>query len=467
MTLPLRLRIKSSALAPVAVGGWAAAIATAPNPVIKLLLAVPVPLAAAAWWLLLQPERWVHVLFFCLILLPPFPLAAGNSGGNVAPLIVLAGLAIGVLRCTEWRRTQGPLPALLLLFLTVAFASSALAALYSGTEVAAGSLARVCLLGIGVYVFFYALAGPRRRDFDSFSSARLLYGFAILGALFACFDFYFQLPAPAGFGPQYVWLGTGIFRRAQGLFYEASTLGNFCAFFLVMILVAAFRLKHEQPFSRLALAAGSVVFSGALLFSYSRASALNLAIAGLAYLYVRGVPARRVLGATAVVGVCAVGILRFAVPQFFSHYFTRFAATFQFIQDAPNLTLSGRIATWETILAFLARHPWDAILGIGYKTLPYSHYAGDGLVADNTYLSLLVETGVIGLAVFLFLNGAILRTALRAARSTQIRASFFGTWIFCFWCGEMVQMLSGDLITYWRVLPLYFWVLAVGAREAE
>ena len=40
-------------------------------------------------------------------------------------------------------------------------------------------------------------------------------------------------------------------------------------------------------------------------------------------------------------------------------------------------------------------------------------------------------------------------------------AAFFGTWVFCFWAGEMVQMLSGDLITYWRVLPLYFWALGV------
>ena len=31
----------------------------------------------------------------------------------------------------------------------------------------------------------------------------------------------------------------------------------------------------------------------------------------------------------------------------------------------------------------------------------------------------------------------------------------------------MVQMLSGDLFTYWRVLPVYFWVLATAAREAE
>lgn len=28
----------------------------------------------------------------------------------------------------------------------------------------------------------------------------------------------------------------------------------------------------------------------------------------------------------------------------------------------------------------------------------------------------------------------------------------------------MVQMLSGDLLTYWRVLPLYFWMLALAVR---
>jgi hypothetical protein len=26
-------------------------------------------------------------------------------------------------------------------------------------------------------------------------------------------------------------------------------------------------------------------------------------------------------------------------------------------------------------------------------------------------------------------------------------------------------MASGDLLTYWRVLPVYFWVLALAVRE--
>ena len=126
----------------------------------------------------------------------------------------------------------------------------------------------------------------------------------------------------------------------------------------------------------------------------------------------------------------------------------------------------GSRSSWQTILAFLAAHPWHAILGIGYKTLPYSTVIGQGIVADNMYLSLLVETGIAGLIAFVLLNFAIVRTAWHAARRNDSRSSFFGTWIFCFWIGQLCQMLSGDLFTYWRVLPLYFWVLAMAAHDS-
>jgi len=106
-------------------------------------------------------------------------------------------------------------------------------------------------------------------------------------------------------------------------------------------------------------------------------------------------------------------------------------------------------------------------LGIGYKTLPYTNFVGEAVVGDNMYLTLLVETGVLGLAAFLLLNVAILRNAYRAARHAGATASFFGAWIFCFWAGQMFQMLSGDLLTYWRVLPFYFWTLAVAVRAAD
>jgi O-antigen ligase len=159
-------------------------------------------------------------------------------------------------------------------------------------------------------------------------------------------------------------------------------------------------------------------------------------------------------------------VLRFALPGFAANYWWRLGASIQYLASSPNGVTSGRLATWHTLTGFLAQHPLRLLFGIGYKTIPYTNLFGTRLAADNTYLSLLVETGITGLTVFLLLNAAILRTAFRAARSTHGNASFFGTWIFCFWCGEIVQMLSGDLITYWRVLPLYFWVLAIAARES-
>ena len=61
------------------------------------------------------------------------------------------------------------------------------------------------------------------------------------------------------------------------------------------------------------------------------------------------------------------------------------------------------------------------------------------------------------------LNAAILRATWKAVRS----GSFFGKWMFCFWMGEMVHMLSADILTYWRILPLYFWVLAQAVIERK
>ena len=67
------------------------------------------------------------------------------------------------------------------------------------------------------------------------------------------------------------------------------------------------------------------------------------------------------------------------------------------------------------------------------------------------------------LAAVFALNAAILVHAYRAARSQDDLRSFCGTWMLCFWAGQAVQMFSADLLTYWRVLPVYFFVLALAA----
>jgi O-antigen ligase len=452
---------------PLVIGIWSAAVAVAPGPWWKLALIAPAIAGLAGWLALLRPHRWLTLFFICLLLTPPLPLPLGDSGVHTAPLLAGLGILAGLVYMRNWRGHVTPLLTAFVAFVCVLLISLSFAALYSGVELAARSLLRVGLFAISVYVFTWAADGPNEPQSNSLPFIRILFTLAILAAVFACADFYFQFPAPAGFENQFVWLDEGLFRRAQGLFYEASTLGNFCAFFIVMTVVAFFRPRGESPLPRPVLAVGGFVFSAALILSYSRASIITVLVGCAALLLLRRVRIWHVLAGTSIVVASAAAGIRFMLPSFAASYWTRIAASFEYFLTSPNGVLSGRLVSWNVLTNFLASQPLYAIFGIGYKTLPYTNFVGTQVVADNTYLSLVVETGVIGLGVFLFLNFLILRNGLRAARSRNSRASFLGEWFFCFWVGEMVQMLSGDLITYWRVLPVYFWVLGTAIREAR
>ena len=451
--------------APALFGTWAAAIALAPDPAWKAVLAAPAVLIPLAWWTLAEPSRWVALFLVSALLLPPLPIPIGDSGPHPCLLFAALGLFAGMVWLAHWRIRPDSLTGSMTAYLGVLLASVASASVRSGGTAAAGSLARVVLLGISIYVFFYTAHGPAPSG-NAFRDTRRLYWVATASALFACIDFYFQFPAPAGFGPQFVWLDSGVYRRAQGLFYEASTLGNFCAFFLVMIAVALARARSDAPVSRKALAVCGAVFFAALVLSYSRASLLNVlvALAVLAWLHrkrVRWGRAAAILSAAAAGGALVTGRL---FPAFATMYWLRVSGSAEYFFSATESVLSGRVASWRLLAGWISANPWSALLGIGYKTLPYSDYLGGPVVADNMYLSVLVETGVLGLAALLWLNGAILRASYRAARAEDRQSSFFGAWMLCFWAGEMVQMLSGDSLTYWRLLPVYFWVLAMAVR---
>jgi len=453
--------------APALLGTYAAVIALAPRPAWAVRLAAPLVIIPLTYWAILKRDQWLTLFFAAALLLPPLPFGLGNSGPHPALLFAGLGLLAGLFRLDEWHAPPAPLHRALGIFFLILLGSSAEAVFYSGPAAGLGSFTRVLLFGISVYVFFYAAYGPGARDTrESFAQARLLYWIAVASALFACVDFYFQFPAPAGFGAQYIWLRSGVYRRAQGLFYEASTLGNFCAFFLVMIGAALLRPRTESPVSRPGLVLGGIVFGSALVLSYSRGSLVNLFAAALVLLYLHRsrIRWRRVLPASAALLAALVAALWALVPSFAGAYWMRVTTSAAYFFSETEGLLSGRLASWRAVLGFLADHPWFGLFGIGYKTLPYSTYLGRTVITDNMYLSLLAETGIVGLAALLWLSVEMLRTARRAARSTDARARFFGIWILAFWTGQMIQMFTGDLLTYWRVLPLYFWTLALAVR---
>src|SRR5271165_1703725 len=456
---------RREALTGAALGGYATLIALAPGIAAKSILCAPLIAVPLIWYLLRTPRAWLAAFFACALLLPPLPIHLGDSGPHIALLFAAAGWFIGFLRIADWRFHLDSLTVSTLALIAIATSSLALALLYSGFLIAAASFARVVLLGISVYVFLYVRGGPGRMEAaQGFRSVRLLFYEAALTAAFACVDFYYQFPAPAGYEQQFIWVDTGVFRRAQGIFYEASTLGNLCAFFLEMIAVALFRPRKGQSPPLIALLAGGVALAGALILSYSRGSLINLTVAlsVLFWFYRDRIRWRRVAIGAGVAGAC-IALLAVFSPVFSAAYWGRVSISFQFLSESPNTVLSGRVQSWETLLGFLASHPWHALLGVGYKTLPYSDFIGTTAVGDNTYLTLLAETGILGLCAVVALNAAILVRSYRAARSDSALRSFCGIWMLCFWAGQSVQMFSADLLTYWRVLPVYCFVLALAA----
>ena len=465
MIATLRAPGRREALAGLAVGIYAALVALTPGIGAKAVLCAPLIAIPLAWPILRTPRAWLALFLACALLLPPLPIQLGDSGPHIALLFAAAGLLVGLLRLLEWRFEIDWLAGSILTFVAIILASIAMALIYSGLAIAAASFARVLLMGISAYVFLYVSQGPgRMQAAQGFRWIRWLFRAAALSALFACVDFYCQFPAPAGYEQQFIWLDTGVFRRAQGVFYEASTLGNLCAFFLVMIAVCLFRTRSAHSFSLFTLLAGGSVLAVALVFSYSRASLINLAVAMavLVWFHRDRIRWRRV-GLATVILTGGLALLGAASPVFSAAYWQRLGAAFQFFLESPDTVLSGRVQSWQTLLHFLTSQPLHMLAGVGYKTLPYSDFIGASAIGDNTYLTLLAETGVLGLAAVAVLNAAILARAYRAARASDDLRSFCGVWMLCFWSGQVVQMFSADLLTYWRILPVYFFVLALTA----
>jgi len=139
-------------------GGYAAAIALAPTLTQKALFTAPAILLPVAWWILAAPYRWLALFFATALLLPPLPVAIGDSGPHLCLALAAFGLLAGAFRLRDWRLDfSGPGAPLVALF-AILLASVASAAYYSGFAAALSSLARVALFGISVYIYFYPRA---------------------------------------------------------------------------------------------------------------------------------------------------------------------------------------------------------------------------------------------------------------------------------------------------------------------
>ena len=257
-------------------------------------------------------------------------------------------------------------------------------------------------------------------------------GAAVVSAALACAALFLPLPGSEAFidGP-----------RAQGLFKDPNVFGPFlvpAALILMEETVAPRLLRLRLVTKLLALSA----LTAGVLFSFSRAAWLNLAVGTtvlLAVLVLRRGGARKAMTLLAV-GLLATAALFAAVSATSTGDFLHQRASFQ-VYDVERFgnQLSG--------VDLAAEHP----LGIG----PGQFERVSELSAHSTYVRALAEQGVLGAFVFI---GLMLLTLGFAARHAVLGRSTYGIGsaaLLAAWCGILANSLFIDTM-HWR----HLWLLA-------
>lgn len=229
--------------------------------------------------------------------------------------------------------------------------------------------------------------------------------------------------------------------RAQALFEDPNVFGPF----LVPAAVILLEERLRPRLFALRPAVNSVcllVVSAGILFSYSRAAWLNLAVA-VGVLTLLGARGRG--GALRTLRLAAAGILAAAVAL----VLVQATGSTEFLNDRAHFQTydAERFSAQQTGVDLALEHP----LGIG----PGQFDVLVPVSAHSLYVRVLAEQGILGLAVLLALVGG---TLALAARNAFRRLDLYGMSslaLLAAWCGALVNSLVVDTL-HWR----HLWLLA-------
>lgn len=230
-------------------------------------------------------------------------------------------------------------------------------------------------------------------------------------------------------------LPDGGYPRVQALFLNPNMYCAYLAATLALVVTVA-RLRWIDMRSAVVLAAATVF---AAVWSLSPGlGGLFLIGAYAAWTFLRS---RRPGLARTMIAIAAVG-----AAAFFA------AATVAPEPGAPlslaHLRASSRLLTWSGALASVPRHPWFG-RGLGLEVVEIGYVNPSGIYelltdAHNTWLSILAQCGVAGLAAFCALVAALVRGARGTFESTRRVDVAVGGLEIAFAAGFLYQTLTGS-----------------------
>ena len=255
-----------------------------------------------------------------------------------------------------------------------------------------------------------------------------------------------------------------------GRFGDVGTVSTFLVMVLPLFLLFALRSAPHSPERVGALiVAGACIAAGSLTLNRMFWLATAVQITLFALFSMRNGRSRYRSASMLAVGAL-VGAL--ALVQVLSASESRMAlaapgtGVWEFLSSDPRGEL------WRFATARIAEHPWiGAGLGKWTSSEAFVVQFGDPLLmhAHNTFLNRALETGLPGLAAFVYLLGSIVVAFLRVARSDDPDTAAVGAAGLALVAGVVVKNLTDDFFV--RQNALLFWALvgaglgATAARE--
>jgi len=239
-------------------------------------------------------------------------------------------------------------------------------------------------------------------------------------------------------------------RDAGALGYAGENgMGAFQAEFAVFLIgLAAFAKKPVLKLGLLAVAMTSIY---CLELTLSRGAYAGF----LMGLFALGlIKERKILILLAVILVTWQSLVPYAVTQ-------RVMMTYQ---EGEGLDSSAgeRITIWQDALQVFNQDP---ILGTGFNTYAYMRRVAEFTDTHNYYLKVLLETGLAGLLIFLWLLGVACKTSWRLFRVAEDPImSALGCGLFAMLICVLVVNFFGDRWTYLQVNGFFWVLLGLAAR---
>jgi putative inorganic carbon (HCO3(-)) transporter len=214
----------------------------------------------------------------------------------------------------------------------------------------------------------------------------------------------------------------------------------------VAIFLVALAGFERRRLLRLSYYGFAFISAVCLMYTLSRGGYLAL-LAGWVFLGL--VKQRKLLIPLVVFGLTWTAIVPNAVRQ-------RVDMTYSERKQELDHSSETRVTLWEDAMQLFDANP---VVGTGFGTYAHLHRVGNYEDTHNFFLKVLVETGVLGLLLFLWLLAKLFRAAYRFSRTA--RDPFFaslGLGLAAWLVTSCVANLFGDRWTYMQITG-FMWVI--------